>query len=72
MNFSNNLRTQRKIKGFTQETTSQLIGVKSKTYAAWEEGRSKPGLTYLLKICEVLEIDDLYLFIAKEINLAKV
>jgi transcriptional regulator with XRE-family HTH domain len=66
--FSINLRSRRKSKGYTQERISKAIGIKISTYGAWEEGRSRPRLEHLAKICETLAIDDLYLFICKEIN----
>ena len=65
--FALNLKSERKNKGFTQSSFSEEIGVSQKRYAAWEEGRGEPNLFYLSKICEVLQVDDLYLFISQEI-----
>lgn len=63
--FSNNLRNARKTKSLTQNQIAKKIGIKLNRYAAWEEGRSAPNITHLAKLCEVLNIDDLYLFISK-------
>lgn len=65
--FADNLKAERKNKGFTQTTISQQLKVDVKRYAAWEEGRSTPNLSHLTTVCEILSIDDLYLFISKKL-----
>ena len=65
--FADNLKRERKAKGFTQETMALELCISQKRYAKWEEGRSAPGIEHLSKLCEVLQIDDLYLFISKEL-----
>ena len=65
--FSENLKVARKEKNFTQDSMAEKLEVPQKRYAAWEEGRGAPNLFYLSKICEVLEVDDLYLFISQEL-----
>lgn len=65
--FTENLKRKRKEKGFTQEAISTQLNISQKRYASWEEGRGNPNFHYLSKLCEVLEIDDLYLFISKEL-----
>lgn len=65
--FAENLKRERKTKGFTQESISAELSISQKRYAAWEEGRGAPNFYYLAKLSELLEIDDLYLFISKEL-----
>lgn len=65
--FADNLKRRRKEKGFTQETIAAELGISRKRYSSWEEGRGTPNIYYLSKLCEVLEVDDLYLFISKEL-----
>ena len=64
--FNNNLKRERKNKGFTQESIAETIGVSRKRYAKWEED-TWPPRQYIIKICEVLQIDDLYLFLSKDL-----
>lgn len=61
--FSNNLKLKRRELKLTQQKCADMIGVKVRTYQAWEEGRSEPSMIHQSKLCEVLHIDDLYLFI---------
>lgn len=63
--LSTNLRSLRKEKGYTQEDVANYIGEKRSTYSAWEECRSSPSPSQLKNICDIFEIDDLYLFISK-------
>ena len=65
--FADNLRRERKAKGFTQETMATELGISRKRYASWEECRGTPNIYYLSRLCEVLQVDDLYLFISKEL-----
>lgn len=65
--FSENLKSARKTKGHTQESIAEKLGISAKRYAKWEEGRSEPSYNHLTKLCELLEVDDLYLFISKEL-----
>lgn len=52
-----NLKLFRNRKGFSQDKAAELIGVKQKTYAAWEEARSEPGATLLPVIADLYETD---------------
>jgi len=61
--FANNLKVKRKGLFLTQKKAAAMIGVKLPRYQAWEEGRAEPSYELQAKICEVLKIDDLYLFI---------
>ena len=65
--FAKNLRRERKIKGFTQEQIAAKLNIGQKRYASWEEGRGAPDFLYLSKLCELFQIDDLYLFISKDL-----
>ena len=65
--FANNLRRERINKGFTQKTMGLELEISRKRYASWEECRGTPNIYYLSRLCEVLEVDDLYLFISKEL-----
>lgn len=58
-NFSRNLTKLRTKKRITQEEAASAIGVKLKRYQAWEEGRNKPRMSVLEKICEFYEIKDI-------------
>lgn len=65
--FPGNLKFKRKEKKLTQKSISERLRVNRKRYASWEEGRSDPPLFFLIKLTEVLEIDDLYLFLSKDL-----
>lgn len=65
--FAENLKRERKNKGFTQETIASELKITRARYSSWEEGRGTPNIYYLSKLSEVLEVDDLYLFISKEL-----
>ena len=56
INVNENIRFLRKKKGWTQEKFSKKIGIKRSLVGAYEEGRSDPRLSNLLKMCEVFQI----------------
>ena len=56
MSCYENIRFLRKKKGWTQEKFSKKIGIKRSLVGAYEEGRSDPRLSNLLKMCEVFSI----------------
>ena len=56
INVNENIRFLRKKKGWTQEKFSHKIGIKRSLVGAYEEGRSDPRLSNLLKMCEVFSI----------------
>jgi len=56
VNVNENIRFLRKKKGWTQEKFSHKIGIKRSLVGAYEEGRSDPRLSNLLKMCEVFSI----------------
>ena len=69
--FSQNLRKQRKAKGWTQEETAETLTLASgkkihpSTYCLIEKGEVKASIEVLPAIVEVFSIDDLYLFLTK-------
>ena len=56
INVNENIRFLRKKKGWTQEKFSKKIGIKRSLVGAYEEGRTDPRLSNLLKMCEVFSI----------------
>lgn len=52
--FSDNLKTLRKNKGFSQEQLSLRLNVVRQTVSKWEKGLSVPDAEMLVKIAEVL------------------
>ena len=56
INVNENIRYLRKKKGWTQEKFSKKLGFKRSLVGAYEEGRSDPRLSNLLKMCEVFSI----------------
>lgn len=71
--FSSNLRSKRLGLGWSQEKAAMEISIAcgkridKTTYRSWELGRRvRYELDVLVKIAEVLKIDDLYLFITSK------
>ena len=54
--FSENLKTIRKEKGYTQEELAIKVNVVRQTVSKWEKGLSVPDADVLLHIAEVLEV----------------
>lgn len=54
--FSENLKTIRKAKGYTQEELAIKIHVVRQTVSKWEKGLSVPDADALTKIADVLEV----------------
>lgn len=54
--FSENLKTLRTKKGYTQENLAIKINVVRQTVSKWEKGLSVPDADTLQKIAEVLEV----------------
>lgn len=54
--FHENLKAQRKLKGFTQETLAIKTGVVRQTVSKWEKGLSVPDADTLQQLAEVLEV----------------
>ena len=54
--FSENLKTIRKAKGYTQEELAMKVNVVRQTVSKWEKGLSVPDADVLSHIAEVLEV----------------
>ncbi len=54
--FSNNLRTQRKKKGYSQSKIAELLGVRPNTISNYESGVSQPDLDAFVKIIKILDV----------------
>lgn len=54
--FSDNLKTIRKAKGYTQEELAIKVNVVRQTVSKWEKGLSVPDADVLSHIAEVLEV----------------
>lgn len=54
--FSENLKTIRKAKGYTQEELAIRVNVVRQTVSKWEKGLSVPDADVLSHIAEVLEV----------------
>ena len=51
-----NLSRLRRLRFMTQEDLAERLGTNQQTVQRWEVGRSNPRLTYLKKLCELLEV----------------
>ena len=54
--FSENLKTLRKQKGYTQEELAARLNVVRQTVSKWEKGLSVPDAELLLRLSEILEV----------------
>ncbi len=54
--FSENLKTLRKQKGFTQEELAVRLNVVRQTVSKWEKGLSVPDADLLTRLSEILEV----------------
>jgi len=54
--FSNNLRTLRQAKGYTQLQMSELLNIQRQSYCNYEHGHRFPSLDVLLKITDIFNI----------------
>lgn len=53
--FSENLKTMRKAKGYTQEELAIKLNVVRQTISKWEKGMSVPDADVLSKMADVLD-----------------
>ena len=53
--FSENLKTLRKQRGFTQEELAARLNVVRQTVSKWEKGLSVPDADMLIRLAEILE-----------------
>lgn len=63
-----NMRNKRVELNLTKVKISQLIGISPSRYRSYEDGICDPPLHILVKILDVLQVQDAYLFITKELN----
>ncbi len=54
--FSENLKTLRKQKGFSQEELAARLHVVRQTVSKWEKGQSVPDAGTLIRLAEILEV----------------
>lgn len=54
--FSENLKTLRKQKGFTQEELAARLNIVRQTVSKWEKGLSVPDAELLMRLAEILEV----------------
>lgn len=57
MNFSENLQTLRKQRGWTQEQLAELLQVSRQAVTKWESGQSSPDLERIMQICHLFQCD---------------
>ena len=55
--FSDNLKTMRKEKGFSQEQLATRLNVVRQTISKWEKGLSVPDAELLIQLAEVLDVE---------------
>jgi putative transcriptional regulator len=55
--FSENLKTIRKEKGFSQEQLAARLNVVRQTISKWEKGLSVPDAEMLIQLADVLEVE---------------
>ena len=54
--FSENLKAQRKAKGFSQEQLAARLNIVRQTVSKWEKGLSVPDAEQLVKLADVLGV----------------
>ena len=54
--FSENLKTLRKQKGYTQDELAVRLNVVRQTVSKWEKGLSVPDAELVLRLAEILEV----------------
>lgn len=54
--LSENLKSFRKAKGFTQEELAARLNVARQTISKWEKGLSVPDADTLIRVAEILEV----------------
>lgn len=56
--FGNRLQAIRKMKNYTQQQLSDLLGLKNKTtLSSWEVGKSEPDIKSIKDLCNILKVD---------------
>jgi transcriptional regulator with XRE-family HTH domain len=60
--FGSRLRASRQSKKLNQEQLAELIGAANTSVSEWENGRHRPGMDQINKLCNVLEVDPNWLY----------
>jgi len=66
--FPNRLKSLRKIKGYTQEQVSSMLGIKRGRYNAWEQSISEPSIELLVRLSQILHVSLDELTVSNENN----
>ena len=61
MYYNEKMKILRKRKNITQKEMSELLGIKQQQYARYEKGINIMPVTYLPKICKILNISADYI-----------
>ena len=56
LHYSDNFKTLRNAKGYTQKEIALKLEIKRNTYATYEEGRAKPQIDIFYKICCIYSV----------------
>ena len=54
-----NLKTARRLKGYTPQDMAEVLGISASFYYKIEKGSSNPSFKLALRVADVLEYDDL-------------
>ncbi|TKF94942.1 helix-turn-helix domain-containing protein, partial [Vibrio sp. F13] len=68
MRFSDRLKTQRKLKGLTQESIAQCLSLTKVAISRWERGHSIPSGDVLNTLATILEVNAEWLLTGKNEN----
>ncbi|MDE6001410.1 MAG: helix-turn-helix domain-containing protein [Clostridia bacterium] len=60
--FSKNLKDIRTAKGYSQQAVADKLGIAVSTYANWEQGRTQPSISDIIRLIAAFEIDANELF----------
>lgn len=55
-NVAKNLKYYRELKGLTQRELAHKIGVRHNTISSWENGPNSIDISYLMQICDLLDV----------------
>ncbi|MDY6367121.1 MAG: helix-turn-helix transcriptional regulator [Clostridia bacterium] len=65
--FQDNLIELRKINGLTQRDVATKLGISQPSYIRYENGKSEPTLSNLVKLADIFDVSTDYLLGRKEI-----
>lgn len=61
MYYNEKMAFERDCKNITQKEMSELLGIKQQQYARYEKGINTMPVTYLPKICKILNVSSDYI-----------